>query len=437
MEKIKVIEHTPIHLLIIHLFVNAMIPISYPSPRVSQLDANILDNELDSLLAQQLSSVFHLQSSKWWSYSQQPEIWNLLLNLLVFKLTVWKSGASYGLSLQNLKLTDFRSGKNIGKTTRALLLGAIVSGFLLKKLESYLYSSEDKSVANPRKIIDSVKNFIYKHRFTVLSKVNDTFKVLNLANFVLFLISGRYPTLLHRVLGISLTPIVSDLLKFNGDNVNFEFQNRQLVWNVMTEFLVFILPLLQLKKMRKMAHKMLYPYKKDSAEFNREAGTIPVETPYSHLPLSQCAICHHNAQKDGKKSTDTYCLVTNPYVTNCGHVFCYVCLATTFNSIENGDDDSEPCLRCGMKLTWFEEYGRKEEDIDTDAIMVTYEDVDEEEEREEESDDEAEGEKSQIQSEVEDVSEEERNSEDEYSEGEEFDADDYDDDDDMDEAFDM
>lgn len=416
-----------------------MIPISYPSPRVSQLDANILDNELDSLLAQQLSSVFHLQSSKWWSYSQHPETWNLLLNLLVFKLTVWKSGASYGLSLQNLKLTDFRSGKKINTTKRSLLLAVLVSGFLLKKLESYLYSTEDKTVINPRRIIDSIKNFIYKHRFTVLSKVNDTLKVLNLVNFVLFLISGRYPTLIHRVLGISLTPIVSDLLKFNGDNVNFEFQNRQLVWNVMTEFLVFILPLLKLKKMRKMALKMLSPYKKDSAEFNREAGTIPVETPYSHLPISQCAVCHHNAQRDGKKSGDNYCLVTNPYITNCGHVYCYVCLATTFNAIENGDDDSEPCLRCGMKLKWFEAYGRKDGDIDAEAIMVTYEEEegvegveegegDKEEEEEEEYEEEVEEQKAEIQV----------DSSDEYSEGEEFDADEYDDDDDdLDEAFDM
>lgn len=66
---------------------------------------------------------------------------------------------------------------------------------------------------------------------------------------MLFLVNGKYPSLIHRALRITMTPIASDLLRFNGSNVNFEFQNRQLVWNVMTEFLVFLLPLLQLNKL--------------------------------------------------------------------------------------------------------------------------------------------------------------------------------------------
>ena len=80
---------------------------------MSQLDADILDSELVSLLKQQLSSISHLHRG-WWTYELQPELWSLLLNLVVFRLTVWKKGTSYGLGLQNLQLSNFKNGKIIG-----------------------------------------------------------------------------------------------------------------------------------------------------------------------------------------------------------------------------------------------------------------------------------------------------------------------------------
>lgn len=407
-----------------------MIPISYPAPRVSQLDATILDGELVSLLSQQLSSVFQLQSSRWWSYNQHPELWDLLLDLLVFRLTVWKSGSSYGLSLQNLKLTDFKSGNKIGYSKRSLLLAFIIGKYLFKKVESYLYSLERPPRRDSKATIDSIKQFFFRNRLNILSKINNSIKLLNLVNFTLFLISGRFPSLLHRVLGISLTPVISDLLKFNGDNVNFEFQNRQLVWNVMTEFLVFILPLLRLRKLQRMTQKLLSPHKKGANSFDQSSGLTPVVTPFSHLPISQCAICHLNNQKSDRKS-DSLCLVTNPYVTNCGHIFCYVCLATKFNAKDNGDENSERCLRCGIKLQWFEEYGTNENDIDNDAIIVDYEDVVEEEDDSDEND----------LNEKEGTSGDNEREDSDYSDGQEYDEDEdleeEDEEDDMDEGLDM
>lgn len=372
-----------------------MIPFSYPLPRVSQLDAEILDSELTSLLKEQLASIFQLHSTKPWSYAQQPELWDLLLNVVIFRLTTWKLGSSYGLTLQNLKLTDFRSGTIINHRKRALLLAVVVGGFAYKKLESYLYSTDESPSRS-----NTIKDWLLKNKIAIIAKVNSSFKVLNLLNFVLFLLNGRYPLLVHRVLGISLTPVVSDLLKFNGDSVNFEFQNRQLVWNVMTEFLVFIMPLLQIKKIRNTFRKLVA----------KDRPQQPKVFPFANLPLSQCAICH--LQMAGKQD---FCLVTNPYITNCGHIFCYICLATRFNAINSGDDDAKPCVRCGEKLEWFEEY---EGEPDPDAIIVEYEEPETHEKDDNESDKEQEPQFSDS---------------DAFSEGEEFgednidDLDDYDD----------
>ena len=164
---------------------NIMIPISYPSPRVSQLDAGILDSELFSLLKEQLSSIFQLHSTSRYSFSQHLELYSLLLNLLIFRLTVWKSGSSYGSSLQNLKLTDSRSGKIIGSSRKALLGAVIIGGYLYKKLESYLFLDES-STQNSHSTLDKLKNYLLINRTSILSGLENSLKIANLVNFTFF-----------------------------------------------------------------------------------------------------------------------------------------------------------------------------------------------------------------------------------------------------------
>ncbi|CAH2356033.1 hypothetical protein CLIB1423_44S00122 [[Candida] railenensis] len=345
-----------------------MVRISYPSPRVSQLDAHILDSELSSLLKQQLVSIFQLHTTSWWTYNQHPEFWTLLLNLLVFRLTVWKNGSSYGLSLQNLKLANFKNGKLIGYNKRSLLCAILVGEYIFQKFESYLYSKDEAEISATRSkgILQRALNFLVKNRDKLLTKINETLKIVNLLNFILFLVNGKFPTVVHRLLGISLTPVVTDLLKFNGDNVNFEFQNRQLVWNVMTEFLVFILPLLKLKSMRRRFNRLVSGGKKE-LNYGNESKI----TPYTNLPISQCAICIENSVKERSRpstATDGLFPITNPYITNCGHIYCYVCISTRFNAMEISDGENDICLRCSKKLESFREF----DDIDKTAIIVDY-----------------------------------------------------------------
>ncbi|RLV90394.1 Cytokinesis protein sepH [Spathaspora sp. JA1] len=366
-----------------------MIPISYPSPRVAQLDAHILDSELFSLLKEQFSSIFHLHNNSKYSYDQNPELYSLLLNLVIFKLTVWKTGASYGLSLQNLKLTDVRNAKIIGFSKRGLLLAILVGGYAYEKLQSYLYGIDgDGNENGSSTILGRLKDYIIRNRTVMLTKIDNCLKVANLVNFTIFLVNGKYPSVMHRILGISLTPLVSDLLKFTGDNVNYEFQNRQLVWNVMTEFLVFILPLLQLSKLNKMTRKLLLRQggREDGMEI-QVGKSGPVFTPYTNLPVSECAICHENNNQIAAGGRTSACHITNPYITNCGHVYCYVCIATRFNVIKTRGEDM-PCLRCGQRLEWFHEFGSDELAIDEDAIIVSGDEQDSDEEEEQEEDDE-------------------------------------------------
>lgn len=416
-----------------------MIPISYPSPRVSQLDGGILDGELFTLLKEQLSSIFQLHPNSKFSCIQHPELYSLALNLLIFRLTVWKSGSSYGSLLQNLKLSDSRTGKVIDRSKRYLLGALLIGSYLYKRLEAYLYSLDDSETINSGSFLGKIKNYFINNRLDMLSKIDNLVKMANLVNFTVFLINGRYSSVIHRILGITETPITSDISRFDGSTVNYEFQNRQLVWNVMTEFLVFILPLLQLRKLRKMAGK-LFGKSKNSLEV--QSGNGPFVTAYTSLPVSECAICHDNnnqAAATGSRTFPSAGPVTNAYITNCGHVYCYVCIATRFNMITMNNEDL-PCLRCGQRLEWFEEFGADELAVDVDAIII-------EPEIQEESGDEEEDETASISSEkdiepyepIQRVTQIQRHlserlaifedesadefSEDEYSEEEDFDAD--------------
>lgn len=356
-----------------------MMPFFYPSPRVSQLDASILDTELVSLLKDQLVSVFQLKSNEKWSYNQNPEFYDLCLNLIVFRLTIWKTGTSYGLLLQNLKLSNYKNGRPISYFKKTILGGLIVGSYLYNRLQSYMYSENNllNTDDEEQSFLQKIKRLLATKGVKVVSFLNDSLKIVNLLNFVLFILNGKFPSLVDRVLGITLTPIVNDLLKYNGDNVNFEFQNRQLVWNVLTEFLVFILPVL---KVNKIKNNLVKAFGSITNKNSVSTASLPSETPFSNLSVSQCAICFQksNIETSGNSSaTVSSCLITNPFVTNCGHIYCYVCIATRFNALENSADN-ESCPRCGMKLEWFKPYGMDDEMCDKAIIVAASEDSDSE-----------------------------------------------------------
>ncbi|GMF00941.1 unnamed protein product [Ambrosiozyma monospora] len=119
-----------------------------PPNRVLQYDAQLLDDEIFAMLNKQvtqalsdtnLPTFFQRLNSR---YSKEL---GLLLKLIVFKFTIWDKDSSYGLSLQNLRLSGV-NGKRTSRITQVrklLLLASIVSSHLLEKLESYLYSLDD------------------------------------------------------------------------------------------------------------------------------------------------------------------------------------------------------------------------------------------------------------------------------------------------------
>lgn len=68
--------------------------------RVSQLDASLLDGEVQNILKSRLLKAFSFFRPGW-VHSIKPEL-ELSLQLMIWWLSIWKEGATYGQRLQNL-----------------------------------------------------------------------------------------------------------------------------------------------------------------------------------------------------------------------------------------------------------------------------------------------------------------------------------------------
>ncbi|KAI8911931.1 Pex12 amino terminal region-domain-containing protein [Powellomyces hirtus] len=293
---------------------------AYPRPslnvlRVSQLDAELLDTELTTLLKEQLISVFAFFKPNV-KDAFEPEI-TAVLQYIMCHMSIYAMGASYGLQLQNLKYRD--ESRHQGRLERSAVdaplsrwqkvahaLLFIGGRWGLLRLNRYATTHEWSEDAQ-----SSWRNRVWRY----LQKAHSVYKALSLANFLAFLYNGKYRSLLDRILRMRLVYSRRE----TGRQVSFEFMNRQLVWHAFTEFLLFLVPLINIERVKNSITRAI-------------SGPVTVD-----LPAHICAICH---AEDRPKST-----IHNPYVTNCGHVYCYYCIKTSIMV-----DHAFPCPRCGSPV---------------------------------------------------------------------------------------
>ncbi|CAG8489460.1 9970_t:CDS:2 [Diversispora eburnea] len=83
--------------------------------RVSQLDTDLLDIELFDILKEQLWQIFTLFKPNF-RVTFEPELL-ALLQFIMYRLSIYESGASYGAQLQNLKYRNERKHGGLLQST--------------------------------------------------------------------------------------------------------------------------------------------------------------------------------------------------------------------------------------------------------------------------------------------------------------------------------
>lgn len=325
-----------------------------PAFRVGQVDAELLDEELLQLLKGQVGDALkyfggHLTDD--WSAEILAG-----LRLVLWKLSIWDRGTSYGASLQGLRYVDARQEHSKAGITGAdptqwqkIAYGVLTVGgrYGWQRLEDWLLEKEGGYEQPSRSI----------QRLSRLTQwFSTTHEVAALASFLVFLANGRYRTLVDRVLKLRLTPTSAH----TNREVSFEYLNRQLVWHAFTEFLLFILPLVGISRWRRWLARLWKKGKAMVKGAKEEEDDTVGRGELGFLPERTCAICYRDQNPTsgmseaemlaasgsaggviGSAQTD----VTNPYeAIPCGCIYCFVCIA---HRLEAEEGEGWTCLRCG------------------------------------------------------------------------------------------
>ena len=187
------------------------------------------------------------------------------------------------------------------------------------------------------------------------SFVSTTHSIAAFASFLVFLVNGRYRTLLDRTLRLRLAPPISQVSR----QVSFEYLNRQLVWHAFTEFLLFLLPLVGISRWRRLLSRA---WRKTKSLIQRDGEYEEGEMKggeLASLPERTCAICYQDQNPISISENEIMVVsgasggvvgsaqrdVTNPYETiPCGCIYCFVCIATR---LETEEGEGWICLKCG------------------------------------------------------------------------------------------
>jgi len=274
--------------------------------RVVQLDGAILDHEILHLLESQVKKIFQkfqVQTFKW-----IPEV-NLLLRFILWKYTINKNSATIGQSLFDVKYALWKDNKYIPISSKQkLVLGLcyICGQWIQERTDDILVSFQSYEY-----LTGKIRLF--------LRWLDNIWQTASVINFVVFLNKGIYPTLLDRFLCLRHVYNKPQTLK----KANFKFMNRELLWHGYAEFLFFIIPLISVDKLKSILRRIIGLRSPPS----QIQGSLVASGNLSR----SCPVCSRSP--------------TQPYISECGHLFCYICIKSNFLS-----NPSFACPLCNIAI---------------------------------------------------------------------------------------
>ena len=218
----------------------------------------------------------------------EPEV-QLCLQSVMFYLSVFKTGATYGLQLMGLKYRDERRHwAHPARHEDALPTLAQRLGWWLGHVGVRYAWARVHRISQREQWSELEDGHWKKTVWRGMEYLEKAYNALSLLNFLAFLSNGRYRSLVDRVLCLRLVYVRRQMNR----QVDFDFLNRQLVWQGFTEFVLFLMPFISFQTIRSQLLRVL-PFKKGGD---------------SELPPHICTICNATT-------------VHTPYQTNCGHIY--------------------------------------------------------------------------------------------------------------------
>lgn len=291
--------------------------------RVNQLDARMLDAEFSSLMRQQLNEIFVFMRPGLLQ-QVQPEL-DALFQAMLWRHTIWADKPTPGGALQNVVYARADSrGSTPSKLLRLqkiMFLGInVILPWLGQRLMQVAEGMDTSGMSDEEGSLQrSCRACARWCLRSLVPRLTAIHAVCAALNFVVFLRHGAFSTLSDRLLKVRLVHLDPTAHRQNS----FQYMTRVMMWNGLSEFLMIVVPLINLARVRQVVQRRLVP--KAVIEAMHDASEAAGE--------NQCAICGASP-------------MTLPMRANCGHVFCYFCIA----SEQMERPDSATCPRCNIPI---------------------------------------------------------------------------------------
>ncbi|XP_041825003.1 peroxisome biogenesis factor 2 isoform X2 [Melanotaenia boesemani] len=286
-----------------------------PVLRISQLDALELDSSLEQLLWTQFSQCF--QNCRPGVLTPlEPEL-RALLHLLLWRFTLYSSNATVGQSLLSLRYHSKSSSSQRYRPLsprQKLGLALLTAGpRWLQERSHHLLPCLGLCSRGPMSEGDS--GLLQQGLRNALALVSGITKFASLLNFLVFLRNGRHPVLAERLTGAQAVFSKPNVIR----DVTYQYMNRELLWHGFAEFLIFLLPLINTRKLK--AAMSLFVFGGEGSDGGGRDG---------QEVWKECGLCGE--------------WPTMPHTVGCRHVFCYYCIKS--HSIA---DAYLTCPKCGAE----------------------------------------------------------------------------------------
>ncbi|NXN09904.1 PEX2 factor, partial [Indicator maculatus] len=275
-----------------------------PVLRISQLDALELNKALEQLVWTQFSNCFSGFKPGVLAHLE-PEI-KAFLWLILWRFTVYSKNATVGQAILNIQyknnLSQTEKYQPLSKQQKLWYLIFTVGGRWLEERCYDLFSNRQlQSLCRIKSVIGFGTGLV---------------KLCGLLNFLVFLQQGKFATLTERVLGIRAVFAQPQGMR----QVGFDYTNRELLWHGFAEFLIYLLPFINLQKIKLKVSSWCSP-----------VTGLPSSEQAAAAQCRECSLCGE--------------WPSLPHTIGCSHVFCYYCIKSNYLH-----DLDFTCPKCGSEV---------------------------------------------------------------------------------------
>jgi len=236
----------------------------------------------------------------------QPEL-DALLQAVLWRYSVWLDAPTPGGRLQNVRHARADGGsvspepmhrrqKLVFLALNVLLpwLGLRIRGWAQALEDAGSSAAEGRPEGLLRRWSRALARWYLR---SAAPRVGVLYAACAAANFLAFLRHGTFSSLSDRLLGVRMVHVDPQARR----QVAFEYMNRVMIWNGLSEFLLTVMPLLNMAKLRQSMTRRFFP-KALQRSMDADAER-------------SCCLCGAAP-------------VTVPMRSDCGHIFCYFCITS-------------------------------------------------------------------------------------------------------------